>query len=300
MRMKSRSRKLERPVPEGRFNVGKNSVVILVVRKTTFLLISCCACRIDSFASLGSNAQLDRNDVLQEIHPCASLRSLAPSCLLPVFALAGCSASFAPSPVVAPGKSLIGSISGKVYGGQQPITGAHIYVFAAGTGGYGTASTSLITDTTNPDTITLPGQTIYYETTDSNGFFQLGGDYTCTQGTQVYLYSLSGNPGLSANNTSAGLLAGLGQCPASGTLATQVPSVVMNEVSTVAFAYAMGGFATDAVHVSSSGTTLAQTGIANAMANIPNILSVQYGQALYHHCLRQRWHCSAEQNVCAR
>jgi len=30
-------------------------------------------------------------------------------------------------------------------GGRQAITGAHVYLFAAGTSGYGTASTSLLT-----------------------------------------------------------------------------------------------------------------------------------------------------------
>ena len=55
---------------------------------------------------------------------------------------------------------------------------------------------------------------------------------------------------------------------------------MMNEVSTVAAAYAMAGFASDATHVSSSGTALAQTGIANAFANAANLASISTGAAL--------------------
>ncbi len=50
-----------------------------------------------------------------------------------------------------------------------------------------------------------------------------------------------------------------------------MPYMVVNEVSTVAAAYAMAGFATDATHVGSSGTALALTGIANAFANAANL-----------------------------
>ena len=58
--------------------------------------------------------------------------------------LTGCSGSFEPS-AVQPEQTPIGEISGAVHGGQAPISGAQIYLFAAGTGGYGTASTSIIT-----------------------------------------------------------------------------------------------------------------------------------------------------------
>ena len=72
------------------------------------------------------------------------------------------------------------------------------------------------------------------------------------------------NPGLTGgtNNTASGLLAALGTCPGTaGTTGNVFSSslyVVMNEVSTVATAYALAGFATDAVHISSSGTALQQ------------------------------------------
>jgi hypothetical protein len=75
-------------------------------------------------------------------------------------------------------------------------------------------------------------------------------------------------------------MAALGNCPAAGNFATATPYIVVNEVSTVAAAYAMAGFATDALHVGSSGTTLAQTGIANAFANAANLETIGTGVAL--------------------
>ena len=58
-----------------------------------------------------------------------------------------------------------------------------------------------------------------------------------------------------------------------------MPYISINEISTVAAAYAMAGFASDATHVSSSGTALAQTGIANAFANATNLANIGTGAA---------------------
>ena len=40
------------------------------------------------------------------------------------------------------------ALRGIVHGGQQPIAGAHVYLYAATTGGYGGASNSLLTSGT--------------------------------------------------------------------------------------------------------------------------------------------------------
>ncbi len=112
-----------------------------------------------------------------------------------------------------------------------------------------------------------------------NGSFTITGDYHCTPNTQVYLYALGGNPGAGVNSA-AGLLAALGSCPASGSFLASLPFIQVNEVTTIAAAYAMAGFATDATHVSSSGTPLAQTGIANAFANATNLADITTGAAL--------------------
>jgi sugar lactone lactonase YvrE len=184
-------------------------------------------------------------------------------------------------------------VTGVVHGGQQPIVGAEIFLFAANTTGYGgnglaasasNASISLLQgaeNTVQDTTSTDPTYLDYYTTTDSNGNFAITGDYTCTPGSQVYIYALGGNstyPTGSANSA-IGLLAAVGPCPGADSFPSST-YIVVNEVSTIATAYAFAGFATDALHVSNSGTTLAQTGIANAFANVANLETLSAGTAL--------------------
>jgi streptogramin lyase len=161
-----------------------------------------------------------------------------------------------------------------VHGGQQPIVGAHIYLYAATTTGYGNASASLLTSGSGR---TEDGSGNYYVTTQSGGTFSITNDYTCpSANSQVYLYSIGGNPGLGSANSAAGLLAGLGSCG----LLQSTQYIVINEVSTIATAYAIAGFATDATHVSSSNSPLAATGLADAFAAVPNLETLNTGFAL--------------------
>jgi hypothetical protein len=50
--------------------------------------------------------------------------------------------------------------------------------------------------------------------TDANGKFSLTGDYSCSNGQQLYLYALGGNAG-SGVDSAAGLMAVVGSCPSS-------------------------------------------------------------------------------------
>jgi hypothetical protein len=59
----------------------------------------------------------------------------------------------------------------------------------------------------------------------------------------------------------------------------QSAAFVVNEVTTIAAAYALAGFATDAIHISSSGSSLAQTGVANAFFNAGNLVDTSSGGA---------------------
>jgi hypothetical protein len=168
------------------------------------------------------------------------------------------------------------TLQGSVHGGQTPLVGASVYLYAANTTGYGTTAISLLTSAggTSKD-----GSGNYYVTTGANGSFGITGDYTCpSTASQLYLYAAGGNPGSGANSA-IGLLAALGTCPPNGTLSSSL-YVVINEVSTVATAYAIAGYATDALHVSSPSTTLAQTGIANAFATVTNLETLNTGVAL--------------------
>ncbi len=172
-------------------------------------------------------------------------------------------------------------ITGNVHGGQQPVVGAHVYLMAASTTGYGgpglaasssNASVSLLVPSSTGQSDSIGG----YVLTGADGSFNIYGDYTCTAGTQVYIYVQGGNPGAGVNSA-ASFMAALGQCPSSGSLAASDPFVFVNEISTVTTAYAIAGFATDALHVGSSGTALAQTGIANAFANVVNMENIATG-----------------------
>ena len=190
------------------------------------------------------------------------------SSFLPLF-LTGCALNTTATPEKTAGLAITGS----VHGGQQPIIGSRIYMLAAATTGYGAASVSVLlaTDTGQSDSVGA------YVPTGVGGSFNIP-TYTCTPNTQVYLLSLGGNPGAGANSAS-GLMAALGNCPASGNFDSTVPFVWINEVSTVAAAYAMSGFAVDATHVASSGTTLAQTGIASAFVNTLGVVPISTGVA---------------------
>ncbi|HEX5283741.1 MAG TPA: hypothetical protein VFW30_06445 [Bryocella sp.] len=206
--------------------------------------------------------------------------------------LAGCSTSFAPS-AIEPGsdsQTRIGAINGAVHGGNFPVTGSEIYLFATGTGGYKTASTSLITKgapgvSCNSKNKNWNGTTYSalagacYVTTDANGNFALGGDYTCTAGQQVYMVALGGNPGLPSgtNNTYIVQMVGMGECPAAGNMAAKVPYLDMDEMTTVAFAYAMAPFAKDEFDIATDGTTAGATAIRIAMANSTNIVDIGRG-----------------------
>jgi len=181
---------------------------------------------------------------------------------------------YASSTVATAAYTLALTPDGKVLHGNTPVSGAHVYLLAANTSGYGNASVSLLNSALTGASDTLGG----YVTTAADGSFTVSGMYQCTPDTQVYAYALGGNAG-SGDNAASGLLAILGDCPQSDSFTFSSP-FMMNEVTTVASAYAMAGFANDATHVSSSGTPLAQTGVANAFANVVNLADSTTGAAL--------------------
>ena len=147
------------------------------------------------------------------------LHRVAPACisLLITLALTGCGIG----PVAAPVAEAGPTIHGTVHGGQQAIVGQTVYLLAANTTGYPTASTnasvSVLTSGSGQNSAgasVLPSA--YYVTTDTNGDFTLTGNYTCTQGQQLYLYAVGGyTDGTPSDaNPNIGLMAVLGNCPA--------------------------------------------------------------------------------------
>jgi len=178
----------------------------------------------------------------------------------------GCSLS----PTLAPsgdGAQQAVTLSGKVHGGQQPLYNSTIGLYKVGTTGYGAGSTNLLTSTVK---------------TAVDGSFNITGDYnsSCQSSNElVYLTATGGDPtdnvGGSINNSAIELVAALGPC---GSL-TSSSFIQINEVTTVAAAFALGQFVggfggTDAIGSSSTNTT----GMANAFASAANLASVSSGQ----------------------
>jgi hypothetical protein len=212
------------------------------------------------------------------------------------------------------GASDFGNVHGGVYGGQQPVTGAHVFVFETPAGaGYGnTVPKSLIGDAGS--SITCNGSVAfpvihiaanssngtpaecYYQTGGYNGVsgtqnnavgageFQLTGLYKCDVGQNVWLYSISGYPDTSGGNADlnpyASFMADLGVCPASGNFSNDT-FIYMNELSTVAMAYSIAGFAADPTAATNSGLATMisapstnRAGINNAFANAQQLYNI--------------------------
>jgi len=187
----------------------------------------------------------------------------------------GCGVAHVAGPDASSGTAL----RGMVHGGQQPISGAHIYLFAANTTGYGQPSSSLLLHVpglTALDSSGGPTDGDYYVTSAADGSFTITGDYLCAANQQVYLLALGGDTG-SGTNSAAGLMSVVGNCP--GVTFSPLTYVEVNEVTTVAAAYSMAGFAIDATHVSSSGSALALKGISDAFQNAFNIADQSTGTA---------------------
>lgn len=140
--------------------------------------------------------------------------------LTPVLFLLACSS------IQAPPRTVSLAVRGSVHGGQQPVAGSAIQLYAVGLSGGGSSSTPLLATTVS---------------TDAGGSFSITGNYTCpTAESQVYVVARGGNPGLSAgsNNPAISLAAALGTC---GNLSTST-FVSLNEVTTVALAVALAPF----------------------------------------------------------
>jgi sugar lactone lactonase YvrE len=193
--------------------------------------------------------------------------------------LSGCSVAPLATSASNPPSTSTGAVpgaafKGRVHGGQNPIQNAHVYLYAINNTGYGGESDSVLTSAGNT---TKDGSGNYYVTTDSSGNFSVTGDYTCTEGiSHLYVYAIGGNPG-AGTNLAAGLMASLQSCTLPNFSSTFVD---VNEVSTVATAYAFAGFAADATHFSIPNDSLAAAGMNNASKTVANLETLSTGVAL--------------------
>jgi hypothetical protein len=150
------------------------------------------------------------------------------------------------------------AVHGNVHGGQQPIVGAILQLYAAGSSGYGSAATPLISSVVK---------------TDSSGNFSIGGDFTCTSGSQlIYLTATQGDAG-AGNNPNLALMVALGPCSDLGS----IPFVWLNEVTTVASVWALSPFMTGFANVGAPMSNV--TGLTNAFADTNTLVDITKGSS---------------------
>lgn len=171
--------------------------------------------------------------------------------------LSGC--GIAPGTASTPGSVAGGAFGGKVFGGNQPVTGSSIQLYAVGMTGYGTAATPLLHTPVS---------------TDAYGGFSISGDYTCpSAGTLTYLTAVGGNPGLAAgtNNPAIVLFDLLGPCGNLGPNTT----VDINELTTLAATYGLRPFIADYAHIGAPLSNAA--GMASAFATAYQLVGIRGG-----------------------
>ncbi len=172
--------------------------------------------------------------------------------------LAGCAAYAGPdraNPSPQPASSV--GPSGSVFGGQAPIAGATIQLYAIGTTGNKSAATPLISQAL---------------TSNAQGGWSITGTYTCPPNSLVYMVATGGNSGGGENNAIA-LMAALGPCR------ELAPStyIVVNEVTTVAAAYALAPFMSGYENVGASASGMG--GITNAFLTVNDLVYFALGIA---------------------
>ena len=127
------------------------------------------------------------------------------------------------------------ALLGSVRGGNQPVSGSSIQLYAAGISGVGSAAQPLLSDPV---------------LSDSDGKFFIPVSFGCpSPSSQIYVVARGGNPGLSSgtDNSALALEAMLGPC--SSLSATPIWS---NEVTTVGSVWPLAHYMKSPVNVGSA------------------------------------------------
>lgn len=177
---------------------------------------------------------------------CISRRVSAAVFLITIYSLlAGCGGT-ADTSDNSPPLATTPAFQGKVMSGSQPIIGATVQMYAAGSSGYGSAATALF------------GSPV---TTDATGAFQVSaGAYSCnSSSTQVYLVATGGSADASGpSNAALAMMSAWGNC---GDLEAST-NITINEVTTAAAVWSLAPFMSSAEEIGTSATN--QSGLAGA------------------------------------
>ncbi len=185
-----------------------------------------------------------------------------------VVASAHVNASIANSGTISITSAVAGpQLSGVVRVGAQPVVGASVGLYAAGTNGYGS----------------LSAQIASVSATEKDGSFTLPPDYTCPQlSSQMYIVATGGAVGRADPNPNLALMTALGSC---GNLSSA--SIVVNEVTSVASAFTTAALAADDALTGNSsylylGTPTGNlSGLANAFAAANSLVDTSTGKVRF-------------------
>jgi sugar lactone lactonase YvrE len=147
--------------------------------------------------------------------------------------------------------------TGRAMAGTQPIIGATVQVYAAGTTGNGSVGTALLNSTL---------------TTDATGAFAVPAGYACpAAASQLYVIVRGGQVGAAAANSAIVLATPVGACNqlASGA------QFVINEVTTAATAWGLSQFLSAGGNIGATSTNT--QGLGNAVATVANLANLTTG-----------------------
>ena len=207
--------------------------------------------------------------------------------LLAVFAtgtlaLAGCSSSMAPiagSPVLSPDAM----ISGKVHGGNQPVSGATVTLYRAGQNGFATGGTAIAHTTSSSDGFGgfAFSKSVGSASNNSDNTFNCQVNGTDSN-PYLYLVARGGTTVNSAGatpNPDAVFIAPMGPCDA----VTTSTYINMSEVVTVATIAAIHQFMNPSTSpiettIGADGVFVSNAALGNAFNGVSNMVSLATGQ----------------------
>jgi hypothetical protein len=149
------------------------------------------------------------------------------------------------------------SFGGTAKAGSQPVVGATVQVYAAGTSGNGSAGTVLLTN------ILM---------TDGAGAFTVPAGYACpAASSQLYIVVRGGHLGASVDNPAVALATAVGACNqlAAGS------QFVINEVTTAATAWGLSQFISAGGNIGATSTNA--RGLSNAVATVASLANLTTG-----------------------
>lgn len=152
------------------------------------------------------------------------------------------------------------TVTGTVLSGFKPVSGASVFLYAAGEEGYGSRATLL---NASDDGAPYTGY---------DGSFEISASEACpSPSSQLYLVARGGNAG-GGDNPNLVLTTALGPC----SQLSNPGHITVDEITTVASAYALAGFAKDAEHVGTDRRN--DLGFANTFITFNRLVDIGSGK----------------------